>query len=298
MVTAEARPFRFGVNLVGMTSAKDWVRKCRSAEQLGYDVITVPDHLGLPAPFPALAVAAEATERVRLGTFVLNAGFHNPALLAREAATLDLASEGRLELGVGAGYAKAEFDAAGLPWQSAGARVDLLEHTVKELRRRFDDTGHRPACSQPSGPPLLVGGSGNRVLRCAAAYADIVSFSGATQAKGKPEGTLTFLGPDEFASRIAVFTGHAGARSAHIERNLLVPHVLVGSDARTALAPVLANEPDLTADRALSMPTVLAGTPTQIGERLVELRERFELSYITVREPAMAAFAQVMEALR
>lgn len=96
-----AKPFRFGVNMLTPAGGTDWRTRCRRAEQLGYDVILVPDHLGLPAPFPALVAAAEATERPRVGTFVLNAAFWNPTLLAREAAGTDALTEGRLELGSG-----------------------------------------------------------------------------------------------------------------------------------------------------------------------------------------------------
>ncbi|MFF3146594.1 LLM class flavin-dependent oxidoreductase, partial [Streptomyces sp. NPDC057927] len=111
-----SRPFRFGVNLLAPAPLDEWRAKCRRAEELGYDVILVPDHLGMPAPFPSLVAAAEATERPRLGTFVLNAGFWNPTLLAREVATTDTLTGGRLELGLGTGYIRAEHDTAGLPW--------------------------------------------------------------------------------------------------------------------------------------------------------------------------------------
>lgn len=124
-----ARPFRFGVNLMSPAPAGEWRAKCRRAEELGYDVILAPDHLGMPAPFPALVAAAEATERPRLGTFVLNAGFWNPALLAREVATTDALTDGRLELGLGTGYVQAEHETAGLPgvrrvsaWTISGVR--------------------------------------------------------------------------------------------------------------------------------------------------------------------------------
>src|SRR5437764_13828090 len=110
------RPFRYGVALVAPGSRAEWVAKCRQAEDLGYDVVGVVDHLGTVAPFPALVLAGEVTERVRLNTFVLNASFYNPVLLAREVTGLDRFTDGRLELGLGAGYAEAEFAAAGIPW--------------------------------------------------------------------------------------------------------------------------------------------------------------------------------------
>mgnify|MGYP002654094217 CR=1 FL=1 len=105
----------------------------------GFDVIGVPDHLGMLAPFPAMMLAAEATERVRLNTFVLNAPFYSPALLARDLATVDQLSGGRLEIGLGAGYVKAEFDAAGIPFGRPGQRVDHLEEVVDHLHIAFDD---------------------------------------------------------------------------------------------------------------------------------------------------------------
>ncbi len=144
------RPFRFGVNLTVPAPAEEWRAKCRRAEELGYDVILVPDHLGMTAPFPALVAAAEATERPRLGTFVLNAGFWNPALLAREVATTDALTGGRLELGLGTGYVRAEHDAAGLPFGAPGERVDRLRRTVEELGRLLDSPTTCPGRS--SGP--------------------------------------------------------------------------------------------------------------------------------------------------
>lgn len=138
------RPFRFGVNLMTSAPAEEWRAKCRRAEELGYDVILVPDHLGMPAPFPALVAAAEATERPRLGTFVLNAGLWNPALLAREVATTDALTGGRLELGLGAGYVQAEHDSAGLPFGTPGERVDHLRRTVEELDRLLGSESYEP----------------------------------------------------------------------------------------------------------------------------------------------------------
>ena len=117
-----SREFRFGVNMLAADTASSWQTRARSVEELGYDVLLVPDHLGIPSPWPALAVAATATQRLRVGPFVLNAAFTNPALLARDAATVDRLSDGRVELGLGTGYAREEFDAAGIEYRSAGRR--------------------------------------------------------------------------------------------------------------------------------------------------------------------------------
>jgi hypothetical protein len=106
------RAFRFSFNMFGLTTARAFAELCREGERLGYDSVLAADHLGLPAPFPLLVAAAQATERMRVGTLVLNAGFWNPALLAREIATADILTDGRLEIGLGSGHMKSEFDAA------------------------------------------------------------------------------------------------------------------------------------------------------------------------------------------
>ncbi|HEY0938057.1 MAG TPA: LLM class flavin-dependent oxidoreductase, partial [Trebonia sp.] len=124
-----SRPFRFGVSLFAGGSSAAWQSKVQRAADLGYDIVQVPDHLGLAAPFPAL-VSAASVPVPRLGTFVLNAGFYRPALLARDVAETSRLLEGRLELGLGTGYNAAEFEAAGLPFGSAGMRIDHLEHTI------------------------------------------------------------------------------------------------------------------------------------------------------------------------
>lgn len=129
-------------------------------------------------------LAAEATERVRLGTFVLYA-----ALLAREVASTDEFADGRLELGLGAGYVKAEFDTAGLPWRGAGKCLDHLEHTINELRRLFADPEHQPHPAQKPGPPLLIGGWGDRMLRLAAEHADIRRSSSTCSCRWSPSPT-------------------------------------------------------------------------------------------------------------
>lgn len=161
-----SRPFRFGVNLLAPAPVDEWRAKCRRAEELGYDVILVPDHLGMPAPFPSLVAAAEVTERPRLGTFVLNAGFWNPALLAREVATTDALTGGRLELGLGTGYVQAEHDRAGLPWGSPRERVDHLQHTIEELDRLLGSDELPHSRLRSSGGPSCRGPCSGLACRC------------------------------------------------------------------------------------------------------------------------------------
>lgn len=201
------RSFRFGVSLIHPSPAEEWRAKCRRAEELGYDVILVPDHLGMPAPFPALVAAAEATERPRLGTFVLNAGFWNPALLAREVATTDALTGGRLELGLGAGYVRAEHDTADLPWGSPGERVDHLRRTVEELDRLLGSGEQQPQPAQKPRVPLLIGGNGDRVLRLSAQHADIAAFGGAYADPTSTTGRLVPITAERFDERVARYRG-------------------------------------------------------------------------------------------
>ena len=289
------RPFRFGVNLLTPSPAAEWRAKCRRAEELGYDVILVPDHLGMVAPFPALVAAAEATERARLGTFVLNAGFWNPALLAREVATTDALTGGRLELGLGTGYVQAEHESAGLPFGSPRERVDHLRRTLEELDGLLGSEEHQPRPAQ-SRVPVLIGANGDRMLRLTAEHADIAAFTGARP--GTAPGTLTPLTAEELDERVARYRKLAADRAEPAELNLLIQLVAVTDDPEPALGPLLERQPGLTLDQALDLPIVLAGPLEDAVERVRALRERFGFSYLTVLEPYMEAFAPVMERLR
>ncbi|MFF7725054.1 LLM class F420-dependent oxidoreductase [Streptomyces sp. NPDC008001] len=287
-------PFRFAVNMLSPGSAAEWREKCRRAEALGYDVILVPDHLGMPAPFPSLVAAAEATERPRLGTMVLNAGLWNPAMLAREAATTDQLTGGRLELGLGAGYVKDEHDRAGLPFGSPRERVNHLEHTVRELERLLGDPEHAPRPVQDPRPPLLLGGNGKRMLRLAAEHADIAAFSGATTGD---DGVVRPVSPAVLEERVALYKGFAANRPRPAELNILVQRVVVG-DRRAAARDLAARAPGLTEEELLAHPLLLAGSVADIADQVRAHRERFGFTYFTVLEPAMETFAPVLEELR
>lgn len=289
------RPFRFGVGMTATGSRKDWVDKCRKAEDVGYDVIGVADHLGMPAPFPSLMLAAEATQKPRLATAMLNAGFYYPALLARDIAATDQLTDGRLELGLGTGYMKAEFDAAGLPWPIARQRVDHLEHTVYELRRFFADPEHRPQPAQRPGPPLYLGGRGDRVLALAAREGDIVGFTGFAPGNDGDTGFLADI--NGIAERVDYVRDRVGDRISRVELNILVWRVIV-TNHRRAEAARLEPMRTLSAEQMLEVPTVLIGTARQIVDQLIEYRERFGISYITVGEYNLEALGPVIELLR
>ncbi|MEV7426479.1 MULTISPECIES: TIGR03621 family F420-dependent LLM class oxidoreductase [unclassified Streptomyces] len=289
------RPFRFCVNMTTPDVGPAWRERCRRAEELGYDVIQVPDHLGMVAPFPALMAAAEVTERVRLGTFVLNAAFWNPALLAREIATVDALTGGRLEVGIGTGYVAEEHERAGLEFLPPRERVDLLVRTVAELDRLLGDEAHLPRPVQRPRPPLLIGGNGDRVLRLAAEHADITAFAGG---RSTGDGGIRMLTADELARRVAAYRGFAAGRAVPAELNLLLQHVRVTKDRAAAGKEVVAMAPYLTEEQALDLPVLAFGTVEEIADQLRARRERFGISSLTVLDPFLEEFGPVIEALR
>jgi probable F420-dependent oxidoreductase len=321
------RDFRFSFNIFGITTRQAFVDQCREAEQYGYDTVFSADHLGIPAPFPLLVAAAEATQRLRIGTLVLNAPFWNPALLAREVATTDILTDGRLEVGLGSGHMKWEFDAAGIGWLGPAARADKLRKMISELQRYFSTEFERlragragPKPVQRSGfggfgPPLLVGGTSDAVLRIAAEHAQIVGVAGVYQVKGRPPGTFRLATAADVDERVKFARACAGSRAADIEWHLLVQAVIVTEDRRTAAEQLVAEHRDaegaaadergatderavLTVEETLETPYILIGTVDEIADQLQRSRERWGFSYVTVHEPYMRTFAPVIERLR
>lgn len=271
------RSFRFGVHLPGLTSRSDWEAKVKQAEDLGYDVILVPDHLNMAAPFPALVAAANATG-LQVGTDVLNTGFYRPALLARDVADTYKLTDGRLELGLGAGYVEEEFAAAELPFPSPGQRLANLKHTVAELRRWLDPM-----------PPLMISGAGPRLLRFAAREADIVGLTVATVAPGEdPQRTL--------ADRVELVREAAGDRMADIELNLFMFAVAISSTPDFTV--VRKRRPELTEEQVRSLPGVLIGTEQEVADTLLRYRDTLGLTYFGVLEPHMVDFAKIISRLR
>jgi probable F420-dependent oxidoreductase len=310
------RDFRFSCNVFAIRSAGAFTEYCRTAERYGYDVIFTADHLGSPAPFSPLIAAAEATQRLRVGTLVLNIGFWNPHLLAREVATADLLTGGRLELGLGAGHMKWEFDEAGLPWRPLPERAGQLESALDELERIFGSGGYeqgrpnRDFYDLPvlapvqrrglngTGPPLIIGGTGDRMLGLAARRADTVAVGGLFQVAGQPPGTLRMGTAAETAERIRYVREQAGDRAGNLELNVLIQGVVVTDDRRKAAAALVEERlPYFTVDELLETPFLLIGTVDEIADQLRQRREAFGFSFITVHEPYMTTFGPVIERL-
>jgi probable F420-dependent oxidoreductase len=317
------RDFRFSFNVFGISSRDEFVAECREAEEAGYSTVFAADHLGIPAPFPLLVAVADATERMRVGTLVLNTPFWNPALLAREVATTDILTDGRLDLGLGSGHMKWEFDEAGIAWEPPASRAAHLADTITELERYFSTEFDRLRAGRSSpkplqrsgfggfGPPLLVGGTGDAVLRIAAEHAQIVGVAGTYQVRGQPPGTFRLATVDEVDERLAFTRSCAGSRADEIEWHLLVQAVVVTNDRRGAAEDRVAEWRRVadaalatdqravpTVDELLETPYVLIGTPDEIAAQLRHSRERWGFSYVTVHEPYMREFVPVIERLR
>lgn len=293
---AHDRPFRFGVCLFTPRGRKEWVERVRLAEELGYDVVSVSDHLGMPAPLPTLVLASEATERVRIGTLVLNTTFYQPAVLARDIDTIHRYSGGRVEVGLGAGYDRKQFDAAGLPWVGAAERVAHLEETVRRLKDRDTDVEQPAGAGQLSPPQIMIAGRGDRVLGLAAGQADIIAFTGTARVR---DGEGLRLGDlAEITDRVRLVHELLGERVHEVELNIPIHRVLLPGTDSTAVSDVWQNTLDLKPEELSELPSLLMGTPEECAEQLRARYKRFGITYFSVLEPEMMAFSKVIEALR
>ncbi|GAA3613922.1 TIGR03621 family F420-dependent LLM class oxidoreductase [Kineosporia mesophila] len=287
---------RFGLNLTRLEDRLAWIGKCRRAEDLGYDVITVPDHLGMPSPFPACLLTAEVTTHVQVGTFVSNTAFYPPALFARDVVSTQAFTGGRLETGLGAGWKKRDFDEAGVLFESADRRVDRLEMTLQELDRART-TAVTAGQPDPVGP-LMVGGNGDRVLRLAAGHAAIVSFAGT---RFDPAGRgMIYQTAERLDERVAlVDAAVSAAQRERPEYNVIVLRTQVVDDRQTALEEYAAFlGGSFTPRQVGELPAVLIGSPEKMADQVLARRERFGITYVTVQEAALEAFAKVISLLR
>jgi probable F420-dependent oxidoreductase len=306
-------PFRFGVMVHSGGSRQDLADNARRVEALGYHTFLLPDHLDQPlGALPALAVAAEATTQLRLGTLVLANDFRHPVLLARDVATIDQISGGRFEMGLGAGWRRGEYEQAGIPYDAAPVRINRLAESLHVLAGCFADgpfsfagefytvagLDGQPKPVQRPRPPFLVGGGGKRILSLAARQADIVSIIPRARPEGSGQDSADWTSATEAATRqkLSWIREAAGERFATLELNAMVYAVMVADDRRAA-AGQLAGRFGLTTDEVLASPHILAGSIEQMADALQFRREVFGLSYITVPEYFIEAFAPVVERL-
>ncbi len=302
-------PFRFGLMVSWSATPEAWVETARRAEALGYSILLMPDHLGRQlSPIAALATAAAATSRLRIGTFVLANDYRHPLVVAREAATLDFLSSGRFELGLGAGWAAGDYVKLGQTYDRAGLRIerldeavrivkDLLEgRTVHHAGKHYQLDGARiaPNPGQAPRPPIHVGGGGPRMLRLAAREADIVGLLPQHDQRGRPMVRQATEGAT--ARKVAILREAAGQRFDQLELNVIVGDAGVVGSGRPLVESVVA-----AAKRAGSMPVgtpyVLYGTLEGLRRQLEVRRERLGISYYALPGRSMEAMAPLVETL-
>jgi probable F420-dependent oxidoreductase len=318
------RPFRFGCQAYNASSRAEWKDKARRAEDLGFSSFMLADHYIGPGPalsatnhplqslaaVPAIAVAAEATTSIKVGARVMCIDYRNPAVLVKEMATLDLLSDGRLEMGLGAGWLQGEYEAMGVPWDPAGVRITRLGEVVRMAKLLMADgevnfegtTGVRavgfeglPKTVQRPHPPIMIGGGAERVLKLAAREADIVSFN-FDNSSGKIGPDVPTSGAEAVARKVAWVREGAGDRFDQLELEIAAYFTFVG-DKGLQMAEAMAGRFGLDVPQMLTHPHGLFGSVDAICDELERRREQFGISYVTVGDSVAEAFGPVIARL-
>lgn len=307
------RPFRFGVQSKAAASRSEWVELARKVEDRGYSTLTIPDHFDDQlAPMVALMAAADATEALRIGALVWCNDYRHPVVFAKEAATLDLLSDGRLELGIGAGWMTSDYAQAGMSLDRPGVRIERMTEAVDVLKGLFADEPFSykgehytidglegtPKPVQKPHPPFLIGGGGPRMLRLAGRLADIVGINPNLAAGAITSDVAQDATAERFDEKVGWVREGAGDRFADLELQLRTFIVAV-TDDRMALAESIsgAGGLNITVEQGLESPLALIGTTAQIAEDLRARRDRFGFNYIVVGVDEYEAFAPVVAEL-
>jgi len=305
------RPFRFGIQASNAASRSEWVDLARRAEGAGFDVLTMPDHFGDQlAPMPAMMTAAAVTEQLRVCALVFDNDYKHPVVLAKELATMDLLSDGRMEIGLGAGWMQSDYDQSGIAYDSPGVRIDRFLEGLHVVRRAmqpgaFSFSGSHYTITDYDGlpkpvqarPPVLIGGGGKRVLGIAAREADIVGINPSMHAGVINADAFNHMTAEAVDEKIAIVRAAAGDRMGDIELNIrafLVNITDDGAAARSRLAGALG----VDASMLETSPFSLIGSPNELIDRLLERRERWGFSYVIVGQDDVDKFAPVVAALR
>jgi probable F420-dependent oxidoreductase len=306
-----ARPFRFGVQASTASSAQEWSELARKVEDLGFSSLFLPDHFGDQlAPVPAMMAAADATQSLRVGALVFDNDYKHPVVMAKEIATVDLLSGGRVEFGLGAGWMTTDYEQSGIPLDPPGVRIDRMVEALQVYKGLFADgpvtfegkhyrvTGMEgtPKPEQRPHPPILIGGGGRRVLSIAAREADIVGIN--------PNLRAGVVGPEAAQDALATRIDEklewvkqaAGGRFDDIELNMLV---FLGTitDDRPGFAENLAAGFGMSGDLLYDVPYVWFGSVEEICESVEAARERWGVSYYVLGKDIMDAMAPVVAKL-
>jgi probable F420-dependent oxidoreductase len=310
-VARHDRRFRFSVQVGRPTSAQAWADLAREAESLGYALLTMPDHFGDQfAPAPALAAAAAATTTLRIGALVFDNDYRHPVVLAKEAATLDVLSGGRLVLGLGAGWLTTDYEQSGIRCDPPGVRIDRMVEGLRVIKGLmaegpFSFEGEHytiagmdgwPKPVQQPHPPVLIGGGGRRILSIAGREADIVGI-GTNLRSGR-------IGPhladnvtaDATAQKVGWVREAAGDRFDQLELEMQV-FLFTLTDDREAAAAGIAQFMQTSVEGVLGAPIVMIGTEQQVVDQIQRQREAYGVSHLTVTGDMMRAFAPVVARL-
>ena len=304
-------PFRFAVQAHNAANGTAWREQARRCEDLGYSTLFMPDHFGDQwAPLVALTSAMEATTTLRVGSLVLDNDYRHPLVLAKEIATLDLLSEGRVEFGLGAGWMRSDYEQSGMPYDEPKVRVDRFEEGLAVMKALWtQDTvdfqgGHytmagaigRPKPWSSPHPPILIGGGGRRVLSIAAREADIVGVNANLRAGAVTPEMGRSVTVERYRERLEWIKEAAGDRFDRIELQCLTFFVHIVANAREVieqLAPMFG----VTPEEGAEVPLALVGTVDEICETIERRREELGLSYYVVHPPELETFAPIVERL-
>jgi probable F420-dependent oxidoreductase len=303
--------FRFAVQEHNAQSAADWRERARRAEALGYSALYLPDHFSAqPGPIAALMAAADATTTLRIGSLVFDNDYRHPVVLAKEAATLDLLSEGRLDFGLGAGWQASDYEKSGIPHDSAGTRIERMEEGLKVIKGLWaggsfsfqgkhytvTDLEGLPRPLQKPHPPILLGGGGRRILTIAGREADIVNVNFDLR-QGRVNPKLVRTGMAEATEeKLGWIREAAGERFDALELSLTI-FVGTVTDDRESLAAGMGEGLGMSAADVLAIPHFLIGTVGQIVDDLRTRRDRYGFSYVIVPGEFIEPFAPVVEKL-
>jgi probable F420-dependent oxidoreductase len=303
--------FRFGVQTSKAPSGDAWREKARKIEDLGYSTLFVPDHFDDQfTPTPALMAAAEATTTLRVGGMVFDNDYRHPLVFAKEAATMDVLSNGRYELGIGAGWMQTDYEAAGMTYDRPGVRIGRLEEALTIIKGLFGEgplsfSGKHYTIKEHNGlpkpvqqphPPILVGGGGKRVLSLAAREADIIGVN-FNLAPGRVNAEVMNTGDaTSTAEKIGWIRDAAGNRFDDLELNVTV-FVAIVNDDQAAMVARVAPGFGMSPEEVLQSPHALIGSVGQIADALQERREKFGFSYIVFSGDGFEALAPVVKKL-
>jgi probable F420-dependent oxidoreductase len=302
--------FRFAVQTSSGRTGEEWAEKARKIESLGFSTLLIPDHFNDQlAPMPAMMAAADATTTLRVGSLVLDNDYKHPLIHAKEAATIDVLSGGRLEFGLGAGWMRTDYDAAGMAYDRPGVRISRFKEGLTIIKGLLGDgpvnfagtyytiTDHEGTPKPVQKPlPILVGGGGKRVLSIAAREANIVGINFNLEQGAVNRATMQTGGAGSTDEKIGWIRAAAGPRFDELELNVTV-FVAVVTDDQAGMAERVAPGFGMTPAEVLDSPHALIGSVDQIVETLQARRERYGISYVAFSGDGFERLAPVVARL-